>query len=260
MSKKISNGTKEELRLLAYFTFCELIWFALHRAYIHFFALSIREHVSETGSIILGAMVIPYGVCMPIFYLLIKNLETKIPKGDYSCGGKSLLTLSVIQSGCVLPLFLINLVVMKIKGFSALSSNITLLKVFILLIFNPIVEEFMYRKLVLDRLRKLGDGKAILASSFLFSLVHLFSQGIATMVFAFLVALVWGYITIKTNRLIYAIVLHAFSNLYAYFLPQLLLGSKEGTALYFSMWIVLIPAVTIFLLVRDKNKIKELRS
>ncbi len=72
-----------------------------------------------------------------------------------------------------------------------------------------LVEEFACRGIVLGALRKFGDGFAVLCSSILFGVMHGNFQQIP---FAFLVGLVLGYITVKTNTIWIAVAVHCFNN------------------------------------------------
>lgn len=70
-------------------------------------------------------------------------------------------------------------------------------------------EELLFRGLILNGLRSLGEGKAILLSATLFMLMH--SSPIQT-VFPFLFGLVLGYVVIKTNSVVPAMIIHFTNN------------------------------------------------
>lgn len=73
----------------------------------------------------------------------------------------------------------------------------------------PLGEEFLFRRLLIDRLRRFGDKTAILLSALLFGAFHLnFYQ----FFYAFLIGLVFGYVYIKSGRLRYTVALHAVIN------------------------------------------------
>ncbi|MDP4120363.1 MAG: type II CAAX endopeptidase family protein [Bacillota bacterium] len=74
------------------------------------------------------------------------------------------------------------------------------------------VEEFAFRGFILHSLRKHGDSFAIFASALLFGLLHgNFTQA----PFAFIVGLVLGYVVVKTNSLLPAMLIHFFNNFYS---------------------------------------------
>ena len=73
----------------------------------------------------------------------------------------------------------------------------------------PIVEEIVYRKLVIDRLRRYGDLTAIVVSGILFGLIHgNFSQ----FFYATLLGVVFGIVYVQTGKLRYTIALHMAVN------------------------------------------------
>lgn len=72
-----------------------------------------------------------------------------------------------------------------------------------------ITEEFCFRGVLLNYLRKYGDYFAVLVSSILFGLVH---GNFVQMPFAFIVGLVCGFLVIHTNSMLPAIILHLLNN------------------------------------------------
>jgi membrane protease YdiL (CAAX protease family) len=71
-----------------------------------------------------------------------------------------------------------------------------------------ILEELLYRVCILGSLRRYGDGFAIMVSAILFGVIH---GGLSQGVFACLVGLVLGYLTVVTGSILPAILVH-FSN------------------------------------------------
>lgn len=76
----------------------------------------------------------------------------------------------------------------------------------------PIIEEFIFRGAILGSLRKHGDAFAIIVSAVLFGFMH--GNFIQTPV-TFLTGLILGYLTIKTNSIIPAMILHLVNNAWA---------------------------------------------
>lgn len=74
----------------------------------------------------------------------------------------------------------------------------------------PIVEELVYRKLVIDRLRRYGDLFAVLASGILFGLIH---ANFYQFFYATFIGLVFGCVYIHTGRIAYTVTLHVAFNL-----------------------------------------------
>lgn len=92
----------------------------------------------------------------------------------------------------------------------------------------PILEETMFRGLLLEPVRqKMGTIKAILISSFIFGLIHVYPQQAIN---AFVVALILGYVYVKTDSsLSGVIIIHGLNNAFAY-LTMELLGEQAVSA------------------------------
>ena len=76
-------------------------------------------------------------------------------------------------------------------------------------ILPALVEEFAFRGVILGKLRKHSDSLAVLVSAVVFGLIH---GNFTQIPFAFVVGLVLGYITVKTNSLLPAIIIHFLNN------------------------------------------------
>lgn len=76
-------------------------------------------------------------------------------------------------------------------------------------IIPAICEEFAMRCCSLQLLRKYGSGFAVFAVSIVFGLLH---GNVIQFIFAFVIGLVLGFITVKTNSIVPAVCIHAFSN------------------------------------------------
>lgn len=69
----------------------------------------------------------------------------------------------------------------------------------------PVVEELMFRRLLLDALRPFGDKIAILYSGLAFGLMHMDMQQI---LYASAMGFMLGYLMVRTNNIWYCIALH----------------------------------------------------
>lgn len=83
----------------------------------------------------------------------------------------------------------------------------------------PILEEIVFRKLILGHLTAYGTGIAIFCSAFIFALIHC---NLYQFFYAFFIGLVLGAVYCRTGRVIYTILLHALFNLYSGVLPAYL--------------------------------------
>lgn len=78
-----------------------------------------------------------------------------------------------------------------------------------IVVIPPLVEEIMFRGVILQSLRRYGDGFAVLVSAMLFGMYH---GNFVQMVFAFLSGLALGFVVIRTNSLLPSILIHFINN------------------------------------------------
>lgn len=93
-------------------------------------------------------------------------------------------------------------------------------------ILAPIAEEFLFRKLLMDRTRRYGDTVAILISAVFFALFH---GNLYQFFYALLLGLLLGYLYARTGRLRWSIALHMVINFIGSIIP-LGLRALLGTA------------------------------
>jgi membrane protease YdiL (CAAX protease family) len=89
----------------------------------------------------------------------------------------------------------------------------------------PVVEELIFRKMIVSRLRKYGDRTAILVSSLLFALLH---GNLSQLFYAFGLGCLLGYVYARTGKLRYSIGLHMTINFLGSFVGVLILPLKSG--------------------------------
>jgi len=149
-------------------------------------------------------MKIPASFCLPLGK----------PKGKVSIA-LIFLGLGGCMAGDVLNIilyYLFGMVGMVPKDVDMPMANTWTEKIILLIgvsIFPGIVEELIFRGLILQWLRRYGDGFAILISSLMFSLIHL---NIAQIPFALVVGLVLGIIAVKTGSLRLCTIIHMVNN------------------------------------------------
>lgn len=80
---------------------------------------------------------------------------------------------------------------------------------FVMVLLAPALEEWIFRKLLVDRTIHYGEGTAIFLSGLMFGLFH---GNLNQFVYTFLVGAFWAFIYVKTGRLRYTIYLHMALN------------------------------------------------
>ncbi len=86
-------------------------------------------------------------------------------------------------------------------------------------VFAPVFEELIFRKLPLDRIRGYGDGPAVFISALVFGLIHC---NLFQFFYAFAIGMVFGYVYVKTGKIIYTILLHSAVNIFGGVIPAIL--------------------------------------
>ncbi len=100
-------------------------------------------------------------------------------------------------------------------------------------ILAPLLEELLFRKFLIDRMRKYGEVVAILVSAGLFALFH---QDFVQLAYAFVAGVMLGYLYCRTGNYWLTVLIHSLFNIISGVLPALLVTdilavSQEITAL-----------------------------
>jgi hypothetical protein len=76
-------------------------------------------------------------------------------------------------------------------------------------VIGPIVEELIFRRLIIDRLSMHGDGFAVIVSAVAFGVFH---QNLYQLFYATFLGFILGYLYVKTRNVIYPMILHVIFN------------------------------------------------
>lgn len=116
----------------------------------------------------------------------------------------------------------------------------------------PLVEEWIFRRVLLRRLSPWGEPVAIFGSAFLFGLFH---GNFGQFFYAFAVGAVFAYVALRTGGIRYTVALHFLVNLLGMTVAQAVEGSALLTAIY--GWVILSAVVGgVLILLRHRHKIK----
>ena len=135
--------------------------------------------------------------------------------------------LGIMLNGLIRLLFPVQLGLMQdvtIGSFEHLYIQAVLLA-----FVSPVMEEFVFRRCIMNRLLPYGEKAALISSALIFALFHAAANQVC---YAFLLGLVFGYVYIRTGRLRYSMILHVIINtMTSIILPALLIlveGSLSG--------------------------------
>ncbi len=123
----------------------------------------------------------------------------------------------------------------------------------------PLIEEFIFRGIILSELMPYGKSFAIVGSAVFFASVH---GSIEQMMYSFVYGVLFAYITVKTGSVLTAVIIHFLNNAYSCSLDYVeVLVSPEIFYLYSSLsYVVLLAAgiiCAIYLIGKNKIQISE---
>lgn len=160
-----------------------------------------------------------YLIGLPFAYAIIK----KIPKCEI--GHRKMKVGEIISSlfiGYTVLLSanivgtIINVFLGKLTGkgiMNPIANAITglnpIVNILIVAILAPIIEELVFRKILVDRLYKYGEGLTILFSGLMFGLFH---GNFAQFFYAFALGIYLAYIYMRTGKIRYTMYIHMFIN------------------------------------------------
>ncbi len=239
------------------------VWFMSIMIFSRWLEPMIFAGVSDNIRLIVSKMIFPYTIGLAGFYLIAGKMEKMQPKAGQNVTVWLLIKGLIVQTGISIPVIAIVNILIDLMGGTVTNTMVAslfgknwLFYAVLLLLFNPIMEEVLFRKLILDRFLVLGEGKAIIISAVLFAIPHVISQGIPQMVGTFIIALVWGHIRLKTGKLWPCMILHGCFNLISGYIIQALYKTPIGSAVILFVFMFLLPILAIALLIK---KIHQLR-
>lgn len=214
----------------------------------------IKQHlvIAEGVKTIIGLVVL-YVLGLGVFLFTTRNIPTyKYEKKKVPV--KAVILCFLLQFTAIFVLT----VLVNVPGTNGTASDInatSLYMLFVLLIFNPIIEEIVFRKLFADKLLKYGEKFYILVSSFCFAIVHGVSLGIPQIVYTFILGMLWSFLMVKTGDIRLVIIMHALSNLFGSVIAQTLMGVSMMAAGLYSMLLILLGISGLILFLVNKKKI-----
>lgn len=121
-------------------------------------------------------------------------------------------------------------------------------------ILSPLLEEFIFRGLLLRRLRGYGEGFAIFVSALFFGTFH---GNLNQMLYAFVLGLIFAYVTLRTGNLRLSIFLHMLINFVGSIVAVQAIGWGAGALYLMGLWMVcsIAAGITLFCLFRKSIRL-----
>lgn len=232
-------------------------------------ALSLFPQWKDNFTILLVVTMLPlYLLGFPIAFFLMRN--TDVPAIEkHSMKPWQLVIAFLMLYGIMIIGNLIGLAITAgigvLKGApvqNALLNVITGGSIWVTAIFTvlcaPIYEEFLFRKLLCDKVIRYGEGCAIVLSGLLFGLFHMnFNQ----FFYAFFLGCFLAFLYVKTGNLKYTILLHMVLNFVGSVLSALILSLDQSDPItliitaFYSLCIYAIGISGIVLLVIKRHEL-----
>lgn len=211
-------------------------------------------------------VVCTYGIGIPVAVLIAKKAPAE----------KS--SVSSLLDGRIVKLFLIcyflNYVGQILSGFVsdfltsvspngfAVSSTAEMLgngntgfevALFVIMVFvAPVLEEWFFRKTLIDRLQRYGQLFAVLVSGVAFGLYH---GNMSQLIPTTFLGVAFGYIYMQTGNIWYTVVLHMLNNFFAVSAMFLLTGGNVGAAMFLGLAVLVIVTTGCVMFFKNVKKV-----
>ena len=156
-----------------------------------------------------------YLVGMPVCVLVMKKLPAQPPQDTpltkQAYGTLIPILFCITYAGNLLGNFL-SLILSGGTAENALNEyamDTNPIKILVMVILAPLLEEYICRKQIIDRTRQYGEKLSVFLSALIFGLMH---QNLFQFFYAFGSGLLFGYIYLRTGRLRYPVLLHGIIN------------------------------------------------
>lgn len=171
--------------------------------------------IASSWGMWLGTFAPLYLIAIPVGLLILRKIPGETPQNN-KLGGKNFLIFLLISFCMMYGGNIIGTALsLLLSGGSAENAVIDYaldtnpLKILVMVVLAPLLEEYVFRKQLIDRTRAYGEKTAVLLSAVTFGLLH---QNLYQFFYAFGLGLVFAYIYTRTGRLRYSVLLHSIIN------------------------------------------------
>ncbi len=179
-----------------------------------------------------------YLVAVPLGLLIMKRVPRVQREGKSMGAGKfvsaAIISIFAMYAGNIIGNIILSLIYEVIGADSAnpllvyALDDSQWLRILIMVIIGPVIEEYIFRKQLIDRTNVYGEKLAVFTSALIFGLFH---GNLSQFFYAFALGLIFGYVYLKTGRLRYSAALHMMVNFLGSVVAPAVLGSVDPAAL-----------------------------
>lgn len=206
-----------------------------------------------------------YCIAVPVFVLMMKKLAPDAPGKSgtqtLSVGGWVRWVVISLSATYILNIVstLITLLLAQLKGGAvenplaiAQENSSTLVMLLFAGIIAPVGEEYLFRKVLWDKLGCCGEKLYILLGGFIFAMFH---ANLSQLLYAFVLGAAFCYIYARTGKLRYTVALHITINIIgSVLLPQLVQSESETVVGLVGLFLIAVIVAGIILAVRGRWK------
>lgn len=264
METELKKNTKKLFSKIGFLYLAgTIIMIASQLIFYNVIALIAPKLVTNYDGSLLAYMLPMYLVGVPITIFLICRIPSDpVPEKKKMSVGKWIMTF-VMCYACMYVCNVIGLIITNIIGIlkngsvqNAMADIATtanpLTTFFIAVICAPVIEEIIFRKLLVDRVSKYGEKVAILLSGFMFGLFH---ANLNQFVYAFALGCFFAFIYTRTRNLLYVVTLHMGINFIGSVLGSIML-EQTGTIIFTIYTLLMLAMIVtgIVLLIVNRKK------
>ena len=239
-----------------------LILLVVQYIFSYILQMTIPNVGEKTWFVWIMTIVSLYLISFPIYLMMMKKIPDCKVQAEKKYSLKEMIMLVFV---CFSATYLFNIVSLGINALIGslkgspvinplidvvLNSNI-IYTIVVACIMAPIVEEIIFRKVLLNKLVGYGEKTAIIVSSLAFALFH---GNLSQFFYAFALGAIFAHITVKSGTIKNSIILHMIINLLgSAIIPNIVLKASLTLTVLVGFIIMISIVMGIFLFVRYKN-------
>ncbi|MBR3840586.1 MAG: CPBP family intramembrane metalloprotease [Erysipelotrichales bacterium] len=247
-----------------------LFWLMFSAQFLAVVPLLIFNYLAEVGMIDatlaqwLATDIGIYGIGLPLFYMIVRHLpKLKLEDKNYKFDLKKVIYTSLVLLGI---LYIFNFLALGITELlklitgreivdileNAINSTTSIYTFIFVVIIGPIMEEIIFRKMIIERTLDFGDTFAIVYSSLAFGLFH---GNLNQTIYATMLGVALAYIYIKSGNIKYPILFHMIVNFFGSFLMPLLISTNETLSIVISVFVIITIGIAVYTFIKYRKAI-----
>ena len=207
-----------------------------------------------------------YLIGFPLAYCMMKKIPTAVSQEKKRLTLRQLVEYGLISYAVMI---LLNLLTTFLLSFIELFKTESIvnpvqqviltgspwLSLLCIVVLSPIIEELLFRKILLDRVRIYGDKVAIIFTAIAFGFYH---GNLSQLFYAVGLGIILAYIVLKTNQLKYSIGIHMFVNAMGSLILPMLIGDGSDLlrAQIASVIVVILITFGTILIIKNRKKVE----